>query len=276
MNQRRNAALETPMVFRFRSIVIALVSAAAAGTFVPARAQGPGQDHAGQYAQADIAYGAQLYAAQCTTCHGSNGDQVGGVNLRSGQIRRASTDNELMRLIATGIPGAGMPSFKFVQAEQMAIVAYLRNMNSLDAGSVKIGNASRGRTVFEGKGDCLRCHAVNDKGSVTAPDLTDIGVNRAPSMLERHIIDPTSQMMPINRPIRAVLKDGKTVTGRRLNEDTYSIQLMEDDGRLRSLLKSDVKQLEVLTTSRMPSYKDKLSADELSDLVAYLLTLKGA
>jgi hypothetical protein len=101
-------------------------------------------------------------------------------------------------------------------------------------------------------------------------------VNRAPSMLERHITDPTSQMMPINRPIRAVLKDGKTVSGRRLNEDTYSIQLMDDDGRLRSLLKSDLKQLEVLTTSRMPSYKDKLSADELSDLVAYLLTLKGA
>jgi cytochrome c oxidase cbb3-type subunit III len=264
------------MAFRHGFFVLALAYAVALPSALPVRAQGPGQDHAGQYAQSDIAYGAQLYAAQCATCHGSNGDQVGGVNLRSGQIRRASTDNELMRLITTGIPGAGMPAFKFVQAEQMAIVAYLRNMNSIDAGSVKIGNASRGRAIFEGKGECLRCHAVNDKGSVAAPDLTDIGVARAPSMLERHLTDPTSQMMPINRPIRAVLKDGKTVTGRRLNEDTYSIQLMDDDGRLRSLLKSDLKQLEVLTTSRMPSYKGKLSAEELSDLVAYLLTLKGA
>lgn len=265
------------MVFRCRSLVIALACLAAASALGrPARAQGPGQDHAGQYAQSDIAYGAQLYAAQCATCHGANGDQVGGVNLRSGQIRRATTDNELMRLITTGIPGAGMPSFRFVQAEQLAIVAYLRNMNSIDAGSVKIGNASRGRAIFEGKGECLRCHAVNDKGSVAAPDLTDIGASRAPSMLERHITDPSAQMMPINRPIRAVTKDGKTVTGRRLNEDTYSIQLMDEEGRLRSLLKSDLKQLEVLTASRMPSYKGKLSADELSDLVAYLLSLKGA
>jgi putative heme-binding domain-containing protein len=265
------------MVFRFRSIVIALVCTAAAGAFGwPARAQGPVPDHPGQYAQSDIVYGAQLYAAQCATCHGSNGDQVGGVNLRSGQIRRGTTDAELMRLLRTGIPGAGMPSFKFVQAEELAIVAYVRNMNSIDAGSVKIGNASRGRAVFEGKGDCLRCHAVNDKGSVAAPDLTDIGVTRAPSMLERHLTDPSSQMMPINRPVRAVMKDGKTVTGRRLNEDTYSIQLMDESGHLRSLLKTDVKQLEVLATSRMPSYKDKLSTDELSDLVAYLLTLKGA
>jgi putative heme-binding domain-containing protein len=265
------------MVFRFRSIVLALAcTAAAAGFGVAARAQGPGQDHAGQYAQSDIAYGAQLYAAQCATCHGSNGDQVGGVNLRSGQFRRAITDNEVMRLITTGIPGASMPAFRFVQAEQLAIVAYLRNMNSLDAGSVKLGNPARGRAVFEGKGECLRCHAVNDKGSVSAPDLSDIGVARAPSMLERHLTDPTAQMMPINRTVRAVMKDGKTVTGRRLNEDTYSIQLMDEGGQLRSLVKTDVKQLEILPTSRMPSYKDKLSADEVSDLVAYLLTLKGA
>jgi putative heme-binding domain-containing protein len=239
-------------------------------------AQGPAQDHAGQYAQADIAYGAQLYAAQCTTCHGANGDAVGGVNLRTGQIRRATTDNELMRLIASGIPGAGMPSFKFVQAEQIAIVAYLRNMNSLDASSVKVGNASRGRAVFEGKGECLRCHAVNDKGSVVAPDLSDIGVTRAPSMLERHLTDPSAQMMPVNRPVRAVTRDGKVITGRRLNEDTYSIQLMDDEGRLRSVLKSDLREFQILATSRMPSYKDKLTADELSDLIAYLLSLKGA
>jgi putative heme-binding domain-containing protein len=268
---------ETLMEFGTRPAAAAFLTLTAAAVFAwSVHAQGPGQDHAGQYAQSDIAYGAQLYAAQCATCHGANGDAVGGVNLRTGQIRRAATDNELMRLITTGIPGAGMPGFRFVQAEQLAIVAYVRNMNSLDAGSVKLGNPSRGRAVFEGKGECLRCHAVNDKGSVAAPDLTDIGVTRAPSMLERHIIDPTAQMMPINRPVRAVMKDGKTVTGRRLNEDTYSIQLMDDDGRLRSLLKNDVKQLEVLTTSRMPSYKDKLSADEVSDLVAYLLTLKGA
>jgi putative heme-binding domain-containing protein len=106
--------------------------------------------------------------------------------------------------------------------------------------------------------------------------LSEIGTMRQAGQLYRSLTDPASQMMPINRPVRVVMKDGKTVTGRRLNEDTYSIQLMDESGHLRSLLKGDVKQLEVLTTSRMPSYKDKLSTDELSDLVAYLLTLKGA
>ena len=83
-------------------------------------------------------------------------------------------------------------------------------------------------------------------------------------------------MMPINRPVRAVTKDGKTVSGRRLNEDTFSVQLMDDQGRLVSVLKSDVKEMQIGTTSPMPSYKDKLTAGELSDVIAYLLSLKGS
>jgi putative heme-binding domain-containing protein len=238
-------------------------------------AQNPGQDHAGQYAPADIAYGAQLYAAQCATCHGANGDAVGGVNLRSGSIRRASTDGELTRLIATGIPGTGMPPFAFTSSEQAGIVAYLRNMNVLDPGSVKLGDPSRGRTILEGKGECLKCHAVNDRGSVVAPDLSDIGANRAPSALERHLVAPSDQMMPVNRPVRLVTKDGRTISGRRLNEDTYTLQVIDGEGNLVSITKADLRDLQVLTTSPMPSYKNRLSAQELSDLIAYLLSLKG-
>jgi cytochrome c oxidase cbb3-type subunit III len=238
-------------------------------------AQNPQQDHAGQYAMADIVFGSQLYAAQCVNCHGANGDGVGNVDLRSGPIRRAATDRELQQIVINGIPGTGMPAFNFTVAEQAGIVAYVRNMNALDAATVKPGDASRGKTIVEGKGECLKCHAINDKGSVVAPDLSDIGANRAPSMLERHLTDPSSQMMPINRPVRAVTKDGKTVSGRRLNEDTFSVQLMDDQGRLVSVLKSDVKEMQVGTTSPMPSYKDKLTGGELSDVIAYLLSLKG-
>jgi putative heme-binding domain-containing protein len=259
---------------------------APAQTQVPPSAQAPPpaqaptqvqpQDHAGQYAMTDIVFGSQLYAAQCVNCHGANGDGVGRVNLRSGPIRRAATDRELQQLITTGIPGTGMPAFNFTPAEQAGIVAYVRNMNALDTGSVKPGDATRGRAIVEGKGECLKCHTINDKGSVVAPDLSDIGANRAPSMLERHLLDPSAQMMPINRPVHAVTKDGKTVNGRRLNEDTYSVQLMDDQGRLVSLLKSDVKELHVDTKSPMPSYKDKLTGPELSDVIAYLLSLKGS
>src|SRR5712692_8024710 len=71
------------------------------------------QEHAGQYSPADIQYGAAIYTDQCVRCHGATGDQVGGVNLRSGQFRRASSDDELRVLVANGIAGTGMPAFKF-------------------------------------------------------------------------------------------------------------------------------------------------------------------
>jgi putative heme-binding domain-containing protein len=159
--------------------------------------------------------------------------------------------------------------------ELTGVVAYLRNMNALDPGSLKLGNPSQGRAIFEGKGDCMKCHAVNDRGSVVAPDLTDIGANRAPSALERHLLAPDSQMMPVNRPVRLVTKDGKTITGRRLNEDTYTVQVMDGQGKLVSVAKADLREFQILTASPMPSYKDKLSSQEMSDLLAYLLSLKG-
>src|SRR5207248_3084132 len=104
-------------------------------------AQRQAQDHAGQYEMSDIVFGAQLYAAQCVNCHGAGGDGVGGVNLRSGVIRRAGTDRELQTLITNGIQGTGMPAFNFSMAEQTGIVAYVRNMNALDVGSIKPGDA---------------------------------------------------------------------------------------------------------------------------------------
>jgi len=91
----------------------------------------------------------------------------------------------------------------------------------------------------------------------------------------RSVIDPVSQMMPINRPVRAVTRDGKVINGRRLNEDTYTVQLIDDQERLVSLTKADLRELTVLTSSPMPSYRSRLSDEEIADVVAYLLTLKG-
>jgi putative heme-binding domain-containing protein len=239
-----------------------------------AAAQNPAA-HPGEYAPADIAYGARLYDAQCTTCHGANGDGVGGVDLRSGKFRNAVTDQDLTRVITNGVPGTGMLAFKFDPSELTGIVAYLRNMGSFDRGSVKVGDAGRGRTAFDGKGGCARCHRVDVQGSRVAPDLSDIGATRSAGSLLRSLTDPTSQMMPINRPVHAVTRDGTVINGRRLNEDTYTVQLIDDQEKLVSLMKSDLRQYTILTASPMPSYKDKLTPDELADVVAYLLSLKG-
>jgi mono/diheme cytochrome c family protein len=83
-------------------------------------------------------------------------------------------------------------------------------------------------------------------------------------------------MLPINRFVRAVTRDGKAITGRRLNEDTYTVQLIDANERLVSLVKAELREYTVLKTSAMPSYKDKLTAGELDDVVAYLRTLKGS
>ena len=233
-----------------------------------------GTVQAPEYAPADIAYGAQLYSAQCSTCHGPNGDGVGGVDLRSGSFRSASTDQDLARVITTGVPGTGMVGFKLDPPEVVEVVAYLRNMNTFDAGAVKAGDGARGRMLFE-KNQCARCHRVGAEGARVAPDLSEIGTIRSAGSLQRSLLDPNSQMMPINRPVRAVMRDGTVINGRRLNEDTYTVQLIDDHERLRSLNKADLREYTILTTSPMPSYKDTLSSGELADLVAYLLSLKG-
>ena len=231
--------------------------------------------HPGEYAPADIAYGSRIYDAQCTTCHGANGDGVGGVDLRSGKFRNATTDQDLTRVITTGIQGTGMLAFKFDPSEITGIIAYIRNMNSFDRGSVKAGDAGRGRTVFDSKGACARCHRVGMQGSRVAPDLSDIGAARSPASLMRSLTDPTSQMMPINRPVRIVTRDGKVINGRRLNEDTYTVQVIDDQEKLISLSKSDLREFAILATSPMPSFKATLTPDELNDVVEYLLSLKG-
>ena len=54
------------------------------------------------------------------------------------------------------------------------------------------------------------------------------------------------------------MKDGRTITGRRLNEDTYTVQIIDDQERLLSLAKSDMRTLDVETRSPMPSYAERL------------------
>jgi cytochrome c oxidase cbb3-type subunit III len=230
--------------------------------------------HDSQYSDADIAYGARLYGEKCVTCHGAQGDAIGGVNLRSGKFRNAVIDRDLERFIRAGSP-AGMPAFTLDNAEMAGIIAYLRNMNAFDSATVQAGDSARGRAIFEGKGGCTSCHRVGTTGSRVAPHLGDIGSARSAGSMQRSLVDPNSQMMPINRPVRVVTKDGTTIAGRRLNEDTYTLQIIDEREKLYSLLKADIKEFTISTTSPMPSYRGKLSDTELADVLAYLLTLKG-
>jgi len=234
------------------------------------------QDHSGQYAPADIAAGARVYSALCIGCHGPNGAGVGGIDLRQGPLPRASTDAALTTLVATGIAGTGMPSFRLDPNDARTLVAFIRSGFDSNTTTAPGGDAASGRAIFEGKGACLTCHRIETRGHDIGPDLTDIGRARTAAAIQRSLIDPTGSMIPINRPVRAVMRDGGVITGRRLNEDTYTVQIMSDDGRLVSLVKSELRQWSVSTTSPMPSYKDSLTPSEVNDLVAYVSSLKGS
>jgi putative heme-binding domain-containing protein len=230
-------------------------------------------DHGAQYSQAEIAAGYRVYSSQCTQCHGPLGDFISGVDLRRGVFRRATSDDDLARVITNGVPGAGMPPFKLEPAELTGVIAFIRAGFDQTA-SVRVGDPARGRGVYEGKGDCAACHRIRGRGAITAPDLSGIGLLRTVAALQRSVVEPTTGMVPANRPLRIVTKRGETLDGRRLNEDTYTVQLIDASGRLRSLAKSDIRTLTYAATSPMPTYASRLTPDEIADLVAYLASLR--
>jgi len=256
-------------------VAVALLSAV-----VRLHAQAP--EHTAAYAPEDVTAGAALYDRLCVNCHGVSGTGVGGIDLLRGMLPRAGTDEALRTVIATGFPQAGMPAFPLEPAEVRALVAFVRAGSDLrspgpsgpGSAPVALGDAARGRILFEDKGQCLSCHRRGQEGGWSAPDLTDVGRARAPASLRLSLVNPTSAMRPIHRPVRAVTQDGQVITGRRLNEDTYTVQLMTGEGRLRSFVKAELREWSVTLTSTMPSFQDRLTEAELADLVAYLVSLK--
>lgn len=236
------------------------------------------QQHAGQYDLADIEYGAQLFAERCVICHGERGDLLPQANLRTGTYRNASTDRDLARVLRDGVESTAMVATGHATAEITALVAYLRNITSFDpnASSFALGDSRRGQSLFEGRGECLSCHRVGPEGPGYAPALTNIGAMRTAATLRRTLLDPDAGMMPINRSVRAVTAGGRVIEGRRLNEDTFTVQLISADEQLLSLDKAGLREYTVNTASAMPAYGEIFDAAEIADLLAYLLSLKGS
>ena len=81
--------------------------------------------------------------------------------------------------------------------------------------------------------------------------------------------------MPINRAVTIVTTDGRTIQGRRFNEDTFSVQLIDSHENVQSIDKSNIRRYDISMTSQMPSYRGRLNDAELADLLAYLVSLRG-
>ncbi len=226
----------------------------------------------------NVAEGRRLYLSTCVLCHGPEGRSVPGVSLGSGEFRRARTDDDLVRIVREGIRDTGMPASKLSESEAADILAYLHSMQLAPELESLAGDVARGKALFEGKAECIACHQVRRAGGsaspdVRGPDLSGIGRIRKPNELVRSILDPNAEVLFSYRRFRGTTWAGSTITGRVLNEDVFRVQIVDRDGRLVSLTKSELRHYEFLNQSAMPSYADRLTPTEVADLVAYLGSL---
>jgi quinoprotein glucose dehydrogenase len=116
---------------------------------------------------------------------------------------------------------------------------------------------------------------VNGTGAFLGPDLSSVGITRRPDEIERALTNPDAEIRNGTRTVTLVRKGGTTVVGRLLNQDTYTLQFIDASGRLTSVRKADVQRWDVMESSAMPGYADKLTAQQVADLVSYLQTLNA-
>jgi len=167
-------------------------------------------------------------------------------------------------------------SFLAARALGPCAIAVMAHAMLAQPATAPAGDAARGKSILEGKGACQGCHRIKGAGGRLGPDLSEIGSFRSAPDLTRSIVDPDAEIAPQNRPFRVVTKSGETVDGKLLNQDTFTIQVLDTKERLRSFSKSDLREYIFVDKSPMPSFRDRLSAEEVQDVVAYLSSLKAA
>jgi putative heme-binding domain-containing protein len=221
----------------------------------------------------DVQAGETLFDRHCSRCHGIGGTGgERGPDLTSG-FQRTSTDGGLFVVIREGVANTEMLGIARDQGDQAVwqVIAYLRSLT----GGVRVevpGDAATGVDVYA-RADCATCHAVDAVGGLDGPDLSTIGSRRSPSELLADLVDPDERVQPDWWSMRVTHRDGTTVEGRRMGEGTYTVRILDVEGRMWSFEKGDLAQSERVVTSTMPSYASELSREELEDLVAYLYGL---
>jgi cytochrome c oxidase cbb3-type subunit III len=233
--------------------------------------------------------GESLFQTHCAPCHGPKGDGGKGSNLAVRRLPRAPDDAALASLIANGIPGTQMPGTRMTAAESAQLVAFVRGLGRTQPTQVS-GDRVHGEQLFWTKGNCGQCHTIGPRGGRLGPDLTQIGEKRSPSNLRTSLLDPEAEVPEnfasyrkvIYAPdnflrIRVVTADGNQITGVRVDEDTFTIQLRDAADKIYSFRKSDLRDLQKdWGKSPMPSYRGVFSDSELQDLISYLSSLQGA
>jgi cytochrome c oxidase cbb3-type subunit 3 len=218
--------------------------------------------------------GQRLFHLHCAECHGLDGEGGLGPDLTRGMYRHGATDQALYQTVSKGVTGTPMPATSLPDEQLWQLVRYVRGIG----GGVRVtvpGDPAAGEKLFAAKGGCSKCHMIRGWGGRLGPDLTSIGSQRSPAHLRTSIVRPNDEISPAYWAVEAVDHDGHVYSGIRLNEDTYSIQLIDLNENLHSLTKKDLRTLTVDTKkSCMPGYAEVFTAAELDDLVSYLYSLQ--
>jgi len=225
--------------------------------------------------QNELEQGRKLFQSQCGSCHGIDGSGGRGSPLNVPKLRRGATDEDLRDVIVGGVEQAGMPRFWWLPPRDVNNVAqYVRSLGQINAGAVA-GDPGNGKRVFDGKGGCVACHIVNGTGGWLGLELSDIGARRSAAYLRTALLDPAAGAPGSIEFVRVQTSSGQKFSGRRLNEDTFNIQIIDSGGSFRSVRKSSTASIERTPGTPMPSFRTKLTDSEISDLVAYLASLTG-
>lgn len=234
----------------------------------------------------DAAQGERLFKLHCAGCHGPKGEGGKGPNLAMSRLARSPAEEELIKVITDGIDGTQMPTSRLDKDEIREVAAFVRHLGVLNPEAVS-GNVKQGERLYFSKGNCAQCHAIKGRGGASGPDLTEIGLRRGSAYLRLALTNPEADVPKgfssfgpdISIPqnfllVRVVTKNGLSLTGVRVNEDTFSIQMRDSSDQVHSFFKSDLTELHKdWGKSPMPSYREVFSNAELDDVVAFLASL---
>ncbi len=211
---------------------------------------------------ADLENGQQLFMGQCARCHGPKGEGGRGAVLALPKLRHAPDDEALFHVIQEGIKGTEMPAGYAVDTlETWQLAAYVRTLGRVAPETVP-GDAKRGEELYRSKGHCSQCHIIGGQGGSLGPELTEIGSRRSAAHLRAAVLNPESTLPEGFLEVRLATKDGRHITGVRLNEDTFSIQVIDLNGGIHSFFKEDLNELRRDTgKSPMPSFRSHVFGD---------------
>lgn len=224
---------------------------------------------------AEMEQGKRLFESQCGSCHGPLGNGGKGANLAQPQLRRATDDQALLTIIRRGIPGTEMPGSFLTPSQVSSIAAYVKTLGRMEPEEIP-GDVGRGEAVYASL-DCQVCHTLGGQGGILGPVLDDIGARRSAAHLRESLIEPEASLPNGFLQLRVVTKDGRALTGIRVNEDGFSVQFRDLTGRLHSFWKNELDTLEKQwQRSPMVSYGSRLTPEQTDDLVSYLVSLRGS